>query len=140
MGAWLMMGMKGMIRGIALITAVLAAISLPLAAAEMEPMISQERLVTRMNSGEAPPLIDVRSPEEFRAGHIPGAVNIPLQEFEQRFDELSAYKDREAVLYCESGMRASHGGGWLASQGFNQLRYLDGDMGAWRRAGLPSEQ
>ena len=135
-----MMGMKGMIRGIALITAVLTAISLPLAAAEMEPMISQEQLVTRMNSGEAPPLIDVRSPEEFRAGHIPGAINIPLQEFEQRFDELSAYKDREAVLYCESGMRASHGGGWLASQGFDQLRYLDGDMGAWRRAGLPSEQ
>ena len=129
-----------MIRGIALITALLTAISLPLAAAEVEPMISQEQLVTRMNSGEAPPLIDVRSPEEFRAGHIPGAVNIPLQEFEQRFDELSAYKDREAVLYCESGMRASHGGGWLESQGFDQLRYLDGHMGAWRRAGLPSEQ
>jgi len=116
------------------------AIGLPLAAAEMEPMISQEQLVTRMSSGEAPPLIDVRTPQEFQAGHIPGAVNIPLQEFEQRFDELSAYKDREAVLYCESGMRASHGGGWLESQGFDQLRYLDGHMGAWRRSGLPSEQ
>ena len=129
-----------MIRAIPLLMAASMAISLPLAATEMEPMISQEQLVTRMNSGEAPPLIDVRSPEEFRAGHIPGAVNIPLQEFEQRFDELSAYKDREAVLYCESGMRASQGGGWLESQGFDRLRYLDGHMGAWRRAGLPSEQ
>lgn len=129
-----------MIRRIALLVAVLTAISLPLAAAEMEPMISQEQLVTRMNNGETPALIDVRSPQEFRAGHIPGAINIPLQEFEQRFDELSAYRNREAVLYCESGMRASHGGGWLESQGFDQLRYLDGHMGAWRRAGLPSEQ
>ncbi len=129
-----------MIRAIPLLMAASMAVSLPLAAAEMEPMISQEQLVTRMNSGEAPPLIDVRSPEEFRAGHIPGAVNIPLQEFEQRFDELSAYKDREAVLYCESGMRASHGGGWLESQGFDRLRYLDGHMAAWRRAGLPREQ
>lgn len=128
-----------MIRAIALIMAVSMAMSLPLAAAEVEPMISQEQLVTLMNSGEAPPLIDVRTPEEFQAGHIPGAINIPLQEFEQRFDELSAYKDREAVLYCESGMRASQGGGWLESQGFDQLRYLDGHMGAWRRAGLPSE-
>lgn len=129
-----------MIRRIALLVALLTAISLPLAAAEMEPMISQEQLVTRMNNGETPALIDVRSPEEFRAGHIPGAINIPLQEFEQRFDELSAYRNREAVLYCESGMRASHGGGWLESQGFDRLRYLDGHMGAWRRAGLPSEQ
>jgi phage shock protein E len=128
--------MKGMIRAIVL----LMAICLPLAAAEKDNMIDQGQLVTRINSGQAPTLIDVRTPEEFRAGHIPGAINIPLQEFEQSFDELSAYKDREAVLYCESGMRASHGGGWLESQGFDQLRYLDGHMGAWRRAGLPSEQ
>jgi len=125
-----------MIRAIVL----LMAICLPLAAAEKDNMIGQQQLVTRINSGQAPALIDVRTPEEFRAGHIPGAINIPLQEFEQRFDELSAYKDREAVLYCESGMRASHGGGWLESRGFHQLRYLDGHMGAWRRAGLPSEQ
>ena len=120
--------------------AVLMAVCLPLSAAHMDPIINQEQLVDRMGMGQAPPLIDVRTPEEYRAGHIPGAINIPLQEFEQRFAELSAYKDGEAVLYCESGMRASRGGGWLESQGFQELRYLDGDMAAWRRAGLPSER
>ena len=81
--------------------AVLMAVCLPLSAAHMDPIINQEQLVDRMGMGQAPPLIDVRTPEEYRAGHIPGAINIPLQEFEQRFAELSAYKDGEAVLYVD---------------------------------------
>jgi len=128
--------MKSMIRAIA----VLMTVCLPLAAAQMDPVISQEQLVERMGSDQAPPLIDVRTPGEYRAGHIPGAINIPLKEFEQRFVELSAFKDREVVLYCESGMRASHGGRWLESQGFEELRFLEGHMSAWRAAGLPDER
>ncbi len=113
---------------------------LPLAAADLDPVMSQEELMDRMTNEQAPPLIDVRTPGEYQAGHIPGAINIPLQEFQGRIAELSAFRDGEVVLYCELGMRASRGGRWLESQGFEELRFLDGHMNAWRKAGLPTKR
>ena len=121
----------------------LMAVCLPLApvsAAHLPPVMDQGQLLDRLTDEQAPPLIDVRTPEEYRSGHIPDAINIPLQDFQRRFAELSAYRDREVVLYCETGARASHGGRWLESRGFEELRFLDGHMGAWREAGLPSER
>lgn len=126
-------------RGAALVLAAWLPLT-PLFAAHLAPAIAQGALMERLTTEQAPPIIDVRTPEEFRAGHLPGAINIPLQEFQQRFAELSTYRDTEAVMYCESGMRASRGGGWLESQGFDELRYLDGHMQAWRKAGLPTER
>jgi len=113
---------------------------LPLLAAHLHPVIGQAQLVNRMSGEQAPPLIDIRTPAEYRSGHIPGAINIPLQDFQRRFAELDAFRDREVVLYCETGARASYGGRWLEAQGFEELRVLDGHMGAWRGAGLPTER
>jgi rhodanese-related sulfurtransferase len=113
---------------------------LPLLAAHLHPVIGQTQLADRISGEQAPPLIDIRTPGEYRSGHIPGAVNIPLQDFQRRFAELGAFRDREVVLYCETGARASYGGRWLKSQGFQELRVLDGHMGAWRGAGLPTER
>ena len=128
-------------RTIGLGIALLLAAWLPLATAgQAGPTVSQGEMMTLITDGTAPPIIDVRTPDEFQAGHLPGAINIPLQAFQQRFDELGAYKDREVIMYCESGMRASHGGQWLQSRGFDKLRFLDGHMSAWRAAGLPTEK
>lgn len=102
--------------------------------------LSQADLMDRLHAGQAPILVDVRTPEEYRSGHVPGAINIPVQELDRRLAELSGYRDSELVLYCETGMRAGHAGRMLQRQGFTQIRSLDGDMRAWRRAGLPSEQ
>ena len=121
--------------------ALLLAAWAPLAGAgQVGSAVSQGEMMTFITDRTAPPVIDVRTPGEFRAGHLPGAINIPLQEFQRRFAELSTYRDREVIMYCESGRRASHGGQWLQSQGFEKLRYLDGHMGAWRAAGLPTEK
>jgi len=111
---------------------------LPLLAAHLHPVIGQAQLVNRLTGEQAPPLIDIRTPAEYRSGHIPGAINIPIQDFQRRFAELDAFRDREVVLYCETGARASYGGRWLKAQGFEELRVLDGHMGAWRGAGLPT--
>ena len=125
--------------------AILIAVCLPLvpmavSAAHLDPVMEQAQLLDRITNGQAPPLIDVRTPGEYRAGHIPGAINIPLQEFEQRLAELSAYRDREVVVYCETGVRASYGARRLESLGFEELRFVDGDLVAWRKAGLPMER
>jgi rhodanese-related sulfurtransferase len=131
--------MMSMRRGIAVLLAACLPMA-PLAAAQSDAAISQAQLLERMQSGQAPALIDVRSPEEFESGHIPGAINIPLQSLPRRVNELAAYQERELVLYCEIGGRAARGSDWLASRGFQQLRLLDGHMSAWRGAGLPTER
>ena len=49
-------------------------------------------------------IVDVRDPDEFENGHVPGAINLPLNEIRQRLDELP--RDREVWLYCGVGQRA----------------------------------
>ena len=123
-----------------LLAACLTLAPLPLLAAHLSPVIDRAQLVDRLNGEQSPPLIDIRTPAEYRSGHIPGAINIPLQDFQRRFAELDAFRDREVVLYCETGARASYGGRWLKSQGFQELRVLGGHMNAWRKAGLPTDK
>jgi rhodanese-related sulfurtransferase len=122
-----------------LVMAALAAAVSSTQAMHVHPGIGQTRLLERMETGESPLLVDVRTPQEFRGGHLPGAINIPLQDFARRYGELAEYQGRELVLYCETGARASYAGRYLNSRGFTELRFLEGHMGAWRKAGMPQE-
>ena len=74
-------------------------------------------------------LVDVRTPTEFAAGHIPGAVNIPLQQLEGRLEELQP-KDQTLVLYCRSGNRSSTAARVLKGAGFSAVHDL-GPMSRW---------
>ena len=72
-------------------------------------------------------IIDVRSPEEFRGGHVAGSINIPLMEIPKRMDELKNMKS-PLVLCCASGGRSGQAHGYLAQQGiecFNAGSWLD---------------
>ena len=74
-------------------------------------------------------LLDVRSPEEYAGGHLPGAVNIPVQELDRRMDEVGP-RDGEVVLYCRSGSRSGRAAEMLRKQGFSKVHNL-GPMTAW---------
>lgn len=74
-------------------------------------------------------LVDVRTPGEFNAGHLPGAVNVPLQELGARLKQLGA-KEKPVVLYCASGSRSSMAMSVLKNAGFQQVFNLGG-MGRW---------
>lgn len=74
-------------------------------------------------------LVDVRSPEEYAAGHIDGAVNIPVGEIEARSGELGD-KNGAIVLYCRSGARSARAKAALRSAGFTAVRNL-GAMSSW---------
>jgi rhodanese-related sulfurtransferase len=102
--------------------------------------ISQQEVLRRIGQAGAPLLLDVRTPEEFASGHVPGAVNIPYDAVEERSAELSAHRDQEVVVYCEKGGRAAKASRSLADAGFRSILHLDGDMSGWRAAGLPVEQ
>jgi len=102
--------------------------------------ISQRELMQRLDMNAPPFIFDVRRGDEFASGHVPGAVNIPHNEIVARLDELSIHRDKEIVIYCESGKRAAIAQGILEKAGFTRIRHLQGDMRAWRERGLPHEQ
>ena len=104
------------------------------------PTISQEDLLKKIESGEAPLILDVRTPGEYRSGHVPQAINIPHSELASRLAELAGAKDREVVTYCERGPRAGFAESVLQEAGFSAVRHLVGDMYAWRRRGLAIER
>lgn len=85
------------------------------------------------------PVLDVRTPEEFAEGHVPGAINIPLQELQARSAELAALKDREFAVICAVGGRSSSATGLLHRQGYSGARNVAGGTQAWEAAGYPLE-
>lgn len=74
-------------------------------------------------------LIDVRTPKEFAAGHIPGATNIPVDELRDRLGEIS--RDREVIAYCQVGMRGYLATRVLKQAGYN-VRNLSGGYKSYR--------
>jgi rhodanese-related sulfurtransferase len=77
-------------------------------------------------------LLDVRTAAEFEGplGHITGAVLLPVQELEQRVDELNEHKEKEIIVICRSGNRSKTGTRILISHGFNAINMMGG-MKAW---------
>lgn len=74
-------------------------------------------------------LVDVRTPAEFADRHLPGAINVPVQELAGRLSELEP-KTRPVVLYCRSGNRSGHAAAQLASAGFAEIYDL-GAINSW---------
>ncbi len=87
-----------------------------------------------LEHGKRLQLIDVRSPREYDEGHVPGAVNVPLEQVEARLGDLHPHDP--AVLICQSGKRADLGRE-LLERHRTDLIVLEGGTGAWVRAGLP---
>jgi len=120
-----------------LLTAVLAA-SVAGAAEPVVAPVTQQALVERQQQADGDLVVlDVRSPEEFAAGHVPGAVNIPHDRIAERLSEVP--KDKDVVLYCQSGRRAGIAAQVLAEQGYTRLFHLEGDIAAWKANGRPLE-
>jgi phage shock protein E len=80
-------------------------------------------------------VLDVRTPQEYAEGHVPGAVNVPHDQLASRLAEVP--KDKDVVLYCKSGRRAGIAADVLAANGYTRLSHLEGDMNAWIEKGRP---
>jgi rhodanese-related sulfurtransferase len=98
----------------------------------MSPVLTVEELKTEIQQGHRPQMIDVRTPTEYAAGHIPCTINIPMDQFEARRKDL--HLEDGMVLVCKGGTRARIVAGWLP--GSAGVRVLAGGTEAWIKDGL----
>lgn len=99
--------------------------------------VDKGRLLDQVRKGKVM-VVDVRPPEEFRAGHLPGALSIPITDLERRLSELP--KNRRVVAYCRGPfcVMAIDAVRLLRSHGYNAIRLEEG-VAEWLAEGLPIE-
>ena len=85
-------------------------------------------------------VLDVRTPKEFAAGHIPGAVNVDVKssDFEQQISKLK--KDQQYLVHCGAGARSARACEAMTQAGFTNLIDLAPGFKAWEKAGKPVEK
>jgi rhodanese-related sulfurtransferase len=103
------------------------------------PEVAPAELQSRLTGGEPIVVIDVREPDEFTRGKIPGAYTIPRGLLEMQVDGRLPLEST-VVLYCGAGGRSALAAKSLADMGYEKVENLQGGWGAWVNSGLPVEQ
>jgi rhodanese-related sulfurtransferase len=101
-----------------------------LSAAKAVQLINREKAV----------VIDVCEPEEFAAGHVNGAKNVPLGQLEERLPTVVKNKALPVVLVCAKGPRAQRAEAIAKKLGYEKAQAMAGGLAAWREANLPVEK
>jgi len=89
---------------------------------------------------EAAVVVDVSETNDFKNGHIPNALNVPLSRFQDDLKKLQKYKDKPIVLACRSGNKAPRAASILSRNEFKRPYTLQGGLAAWQKENLPVEK
>jgi rhodanese-related sulfurtransferase len=101
-----------------------------LSTADAVQLINRERAV----------VIDVSEAEEFAAGHVGGAKNVPVNQLEQRLPEVAKNKTVPLILVCANGARANRALATAKRLGYDKAQVLTGGLKSWKEANLPLEK
>ncbi|ROZ72146.1 rhodanese-like domain-containing protein [Ramlibacter sp. WS9] len=101
-----------------------------LSSAQAVQLINRERAV----------VVDVSETEEFAAGHVGGAKNVPVGQLEQRLPEVVKNKGVPLILVCANGSRANRALGIAKKLGYDKAQVLAGGLKSWKEANLPIEK
>ena len=99
--------------------------------------INPEKLCSYIAGNPGTLLLDVRTPAEFNGtaevnfGRLKNALNIPIQELENRVDELKKYKNKEIIVYCSHSHRSPQASYLLTQHGFTKVTNMSGGMSVW---------
>ena len=104
----------------------------------LSPGLSADELLAKLGTTTAPLIVDVRKPVEFGVAHIPGAVNIPLDELEARIDELR--HEHGVLIYCINGARTRQAEPIVYANDIEDVHHLDGALQGWIQGGHPIEK
>jgi len=104
----------------------------------MSPGLAPAELLAKLGTTGAPLVVDVRKPVEFGIGHVPGAVNIPVEELEERLVEVSS--GNGVLVYCINGSRTRQAEPILYTNGIDNVYHLEGTFYAWIEGKHPIEK
>lgn len=99
---------------------------------QIVPAVSLEEFA-RDHAEDGTVVLDVRREGEWRAGHVPGSLNVPLGELQERLAQIP--RDAMLMVHCQTGSRAAIGVSILLARGFPNVRLLSGGFASWRAAG-----
>jgi rhodanese-related sulfurtransferase len=97
--------------------------------------ISASQAVLMMNQGAL--LLDVRGKDVYDAGHIGDARNVAEGELESSADSLKKWREKNIIVYCDSGLRSAAAARTLIKLGFAKVHSLAGGIEGWRKENLP---
>ena len=100
--------------------------------------IKGDVLKAKLDAGEQIFLLDVRQPNEFAAGHIEGAVNVPVREMPKMLAKLPQDKNAQIVVICAAAVRSGYVVEALTFKGYTNVKHLAaGYIAGWEKAGYP---
>jgi hydroxyacylglutathione hydrolase len=113
---------------------------LPITAGDIKDVEPGElhAIMQSCTNGDCPLVVDVREPWEYRQGHVPGAMLIPLGQLSSRLNELDP--ERPVAVICASGNRSQSAAALLGQKGFKTVYNVSGGTGAWMHSGLDLER
>jgi hydroxyacylglutathione hydrolase len=113
---------------------------LPIAAGDIRDIEPAElnELIKTCSNGDCPIIVDVREPWEYKQGHVPGAVLIPLGQLSTRLGELNS--EKPVAVICASGSRGQSAAALVGQKGFKTVYNVSGGTGAWMHSGLELER
>ena len=85
-------------------------------------------------------VVDVREPDEFAAGHVTGAKNVPLEQLEAKLTATVKNKSVPLLLFCATGSRAQRAVAMARKLGYEQAQAVAGGLKSWKAANLPVEK
>ena len=97
--------------------------------------VDVETFAKEFDAGAYKLVVDVRTAQEFAGGHVPGAVNIPIDQLKARMVELEPHRADKVGVICQSGRRSLAASQTLAEAGFTGVVDVEGGTGAWISAG-----
>jgi len=101
------------------------------------PFIDPKDVATRMEDNPDAIMIDVRTPEEFNAGHVRDSLNVQPHELGENMEEKKAYLDNKIYVMCLSSQRAAMAAKSMKNLGFTNVSVVKGGLNLWKKRGLP---
>lgn len=93
-----------------------------------ESSIDYENAKTILKNDKKAILVDVRSPQEYKEGHLEGSINYPLYDLERNAEKLLENKENTIIFYCQSGNRSKRAFKLLQEQGYHNLYQIEGGL------------
>ncbi|MCM1511759.1 MAG: rhodanese-like domain-containing protein [Oxalobacter formigenes] len=101
--------------------------------------ISHTAATSLINKGKAA-IIDIRSQQDYKAGHLLNAIHLPYDSLEKQLSRIDKLKSQPVIVVCGDGKLSRTASAFLRKSGFTQVYSLDGGMDGWRKNGLPVTQ